>query len=119
MSEDDLVTASERDPLARIYDFFKHLMTLSLFSIGGVFGLIGGKNGDNITTPMILLIVGLFGLAAWTGLSGLTTITSVELKQEPVDAKLLKKLLMHQTAGMTLLSIAVGAFLYAFLKVLP
>lgn len=111
--------AGDADPTGHIFDFFKHLMTLSLVSIGGVFGLISGKNGAAITTPMIILIVGLLGLTGVFGLTGMTTITTAELKRQSIDADLLKRLLQYQHVATGLLSIGVGAFLFAFLKVLP
>ena len=119
IDEDEPVSASDRDPLARVYDFFKFLTTLSLISIGGLFGLINGHNGANIGKWMVLLAVGLLGLAAITSFAALTTITTAEMKVKAADPPLLKQLLMSQHIASGLLSVGVGAFLYAFLKVLP
>ncbi len=116
--DDEPVPALDRDPLARVYDFFKFLTTLSLISIGGMFGLINGKNGANISMWMIVLVVVLLGLAAITSFSALTTITTTDLKKT-AGPPLLKQLLMSQHIASALLSLGVGAFLYAFLKVLP
>jgi hypothetical protein len=116
--DDELATASHHDPLARVYDFFKFLTTLSLISLGGMFGLMNGKNGANINVWMIVLVVVLLGLAAITSFSALTAITTAELKKT-ASPQLLKQLMMSQHIASALLSVGVGAFLYAFLKVLP
>ena len=38
-SEDDIVDASAAAPALLLYDFFKHISTLSLVAIGGRWGL--------------------------------------------------------------------------------
>lgn len=115
MTEDDTPNA-DRDPDARIYDYFKHLTTVSLIAIGGVLGLVQGA--VKLPGPAILATICVLAAAGAISMTGLNIIASAELRDGVTQIQR-ARLRRIQPLANTLLMLGLGIFLGVFLRVLP
>jgi hypothetical protein len=93
---------------AMLYDYFKHLTSLCLFSLAGVAALADKVHGRSTTLVlMTLLVIGLAGFSSFVA-TGLV-VTSLR-SGTPLDRNI--HLYRHTTA--MLLAVGIGMFLYVF-----
>jgi hypothetical protein len=103
------------DGSAYLYDYFKHLTSLSILTLGGVLAISTGAGAEGAEKgPMIAVIV-LVGFAALMAFSG----TSEIVRQKATGETKGKWLTFYRTGAPIALSFGVGAFLYLFLKGIP
>jgi hypothetical protein len=116
MSDDEIVVAEPGDSLARVYDYFKHLTTVSLITIGGIFGLIQG-DGPKLKPVLALLILGVIGLAGGISMLCTSVVTAIELRGAVTD-KMRRDLARIQLFVTSLLMFGIGIFVSAFSSIL-
>jgi hypothetical protein len=117
MSDDDEMVVVERgDPLARIYDYFKHLTTVSLVSIGGVFGLLQG-DGPKLKPVATLVILGVIAAAGGISMISASVIASVELRGPSTD-RFRKWVGVVQLITTCMLLFGLGIFIGVFSRIL-
>ena len=109
--DDDQLRGTGR--VAMLYDWFKHLTTLSILALGGVLSL--SQSGNTDLKPATLVIVVLF-----IGSAGIAAFTAAEKIMNAVanDVPLPASVGWLQKATPALLGMGVGAFLYVFLQAL-
>lgn len=102
------------DPLARAYDYFKHMTTLSLVTIGGVLGLLKG-DGPTLKPLAVGLIIGTIAAGGVVAMAALSALAQVGLRggAEHV-AKVRKMLPWMQGAATFLVMLGLGMFLGNF-----
>jgi hypothetical protein len=97
---------------ALLYDFFKHLTSLCLFSLGGVLALTEKVHGSN--TGLLVGALVIIGTAALLSFSGAGEIVGARYKRLPLR----KHLNYYRVISPVLLSTGLGMFLYLFLQTL-
>ena len=99
--------------VAMLYDWFKHLTTLSILALGGVLSLSQSRDADLNTTTLaiVVIFIGSAGIAAFTAAE---KIMGAVANDEPLPASVG----WLQKAAPALLGMGVGAFLYVFLQAL-
>ena len=99
--------------VAMLYDWFKHLTTLSILALGGVLSLSQSRDADLKTTTLVIVVIfiGSAGIAAFTAAE---KIMGAVANDEPLPASVG----WLQKAAPALLGMGVGAFLYVFLQAL-
>lgn len=102
-SEEDIVAASTASPDLLLYDFFKHISTLSLVALGGALGIAPEKVGRDA----MAIIVGSIGLAGGVAVMGLLGITRAHAGGTPMPARIKT----YRTISGILFSFGVGMFL--------
>jgi len=104
--EEDLVEAADGETL--LYDYFKHLTSLCIVSLGGVLALISsGKKLPSNSVVAVLIVLALAGLLSF---SGAGEIVRARFQRRAVH----KSLNFCRIAAPVLLSIGVGMFVYLF-----
>ena len=109
----------DEDPLrgtgrvAMLYDWFKHLTTLSILALGGVLSLSQSGDADLKTATLVIVVIFIAGagIAAFTAAEKLMHAVA---KDEPLPASVG----WLQRGAPALLGMGVGAFLYVFLQAL-
>ncbi|RYD99973.1 MAG: hypothetical protein EOP61_14205 [Sphingomonadales bacterium] len=94
---------------ALLYDYFKHLTSLCLISLGGVLALADKVQGRG--AMLVIGALGVIGIAALLSFSGAGEIVEARCKGKP----LARHLDWYRIASPALLSIGLGMFLYIFL----
>ena len=94
----------------RLYDFFKHLTTLSLLTLGGILS-IGNSDQVDIATIPFMVVTGLVAIGGISAYSGMMEIVESGLKKE----KRPKRLAFFKGAASTGFGMGTGAFLSIFL----
>jgi hypothetical protein len=95
-----------RDGAMMLYDWFKHMTTLSLVTLGGILGIL--QNGtDNIRPLVTGGIVTTVAMAGIFGFDGLNRLLTAELEGKPMPK------VLHWTRRLAMASygLGVGAFL--------
>jgi hypothetical protein len=100
------------DGVTLLYDYFKHLTSLCLFSLGGVLALAAQVKGRGITLLIAALLV--IGFAALLSFSGAGEIVGARYKGKPLTGHIN----MYRTASPILLSMGLGVFVYLFMGTL-
>lgn len=96
-----------------LYDYFKHLTTLSLLVLGGILTLSQTARGAEMKLSTVLLVVGVVTLA------GVTSFTaSGEIATAHFHGERPKRMDLYRKVAPALLSLGVGMFLYLFGKAL-
>ena len=115
--EDDTLLASEaphnRQGDLVLYDYFKHLTTLSLLVLGGILTISQTAKGAAMkpgAMMMVVCVVVLAGVLAFTG--------SSEIARAHHQGNQPKHLDFIRKAAPLILSVAVGMFLFLFNKAL-
>ncbi|OAN66568.1 hypothetical protein [Sphingomonas sp. TDK1] len=101
-------TVSQHDGASMLYDYFKHLTSLCLFSLAGVAALSEKVHGrSTMLVLMALLVIGAtaFGSFLATGL-----IVASKTGGKPLD----RSIHFYRTGAPALLSFGIGVFLYVF-----
>jgi hypothetical protein len=97
--------------IAMLYDWFKHLTTLSILALGGVLSLSQSGNTDLKTATLVIVVVfiGGAGIAAFTAAEKIMgAVANGDLLPPSVG--------WLQKGAPALLGMGVGAFLYVFLQ---
>jgi hypothetical protein len=110
MIDDEEDGAGARDAELLLYDYFKHLTSLSLFSLGGVLALAEKTKGTG-GFAMLISVVLLIGAGAILSFSGASEIVRARFRREAV-----KHVDFCRIAAPALLSLGVGGFIYLFAK---
>lgn len=96
-----------------LYDYFKHLTTLSLLVLGGILTLAQTKGGSEMKLPGVLIVVGVVTLAGVISFSG-----SGEIARAHFHGETPKRVDLYRKAAPAVLSVGVGMFLFLFRKAL-
>lgn len=118
MSEDDEnnLLASEapnRPGDLILYDYFKHLTTLSLLILGGILTLTQTDRGAEMKLPTVLMVVGVVTLAGVISFTASGEIARAHFHGEPP-----KRVDLYRKAAPAVLSVGIGMFLFLFGKAL-
>ncbi len=117
MSDDDNLLASEapqhRQGDLILYDYFKHLTTLSLLVLGGILTISQTAKGAAMKAPGVMVVAGVVTLAGVISFSAASEIARAHYhRDEP------KRLDFYRKSAPVILSLGVGMFLFLFQKVL-
>ncbi len=102
-SDDEILAATATAPDLLLYDYFKHISTLSLVALGGALGIAPEKVGQN----ELGLVIGIIGLAGGIAIMGLLSITRSQLKARPMPLRAK----VYRTLSGGLFSFGIGMFL--------
>jgi hypothetical protein len=92
-----------------LYDYFKHLTTMSLLILGGILTLTQTDRGSEMKLPTVLMVVGVVTLAGVISFTGSGEIARAHFQgQEP------KRVDLYRKAAPAILSLGVGMFLFLF-----
>jgi surface polysaccharide O-acyltransferase-like enzyme len=96
-----------------LYDYFKHLTTMSLLVLGGVLTLSQTDKGAEMKLATLLMVVGVVTLAGLVSFSASGEIARAHFHgEEP------KRIDLYRKAAPMLLLLGVGMFLFLFGKAL-
>jgi hypothetical protein len=98
---------------AILYDWFKHLTSLSLLTLGGVLSLSQSDAAADIKKAMLVLVLVLLSTAGLASFSGAAMVVESRSKGVPLSRWVN---IAGAIAGMAL-STGLGAFLYIFVRV--
>jgi hypothetical protein len=103
----------ERGDEALVYDFFKHMTSLSLITLGGVLTLSQSKDQeiDRVPLLMILAFVATSGISAFMGVDEI-------VKARVAGTGIPKRVEFLRKISPMAFALGVGAFLYAFVNTL-
>jgi hypothetical protein len=112
MSEGLPARAQAQDGAEILYDWFKHVTSLALFTIGGVLTLhqLGEQEFKKPLLVGVLVVIAMSGLA---GFVGAEMIVRARITQTPLPPLVFKLL----TAASFILAMGVGSFVTLFLLV--
>ena len=101
-----------QDSEALLYDWFKHLTSLSLLTLGGILSIsqLVTEGGFKKHTVMVLLVA--VGLSGVIGFTGAESIVQARTTGTPLP----KSLHVMRKIGTATFGMGVGAFLYIFTK---
>ena len=103
--------ASSVDPLKdRLFDFFKHMTTLSLLTLGGVLS-IGSQTGVQIDPLPMAIVVAFLAMGGIGAYSGMIEIIEAESRREHRP----KRIALYKTLSSLGFGMGTGAFLSTFL----
>lgn len=108
MDEDE--TSADNDGATLLYDYFKHLTALCLFSLGGVAAL-ADKLTERSLLPLVLTFA-VIGLAGLTSFSATGSIVDSRFKGKPIRSDISR----YRNAAPLLLAVGLGMFLYLFIS---
>lgn len=108
VADDDPVEANA-DGVTLLYDFFKHLTSLCVLSLGGVLALI--PNAKGAKPELIVTVLVVIGAAAVLSFSGASEIVRSRLLGKPAH----RTLHFCRIAAPALLSVGLGMFVYLFM----
>jgi hypothetical protein len=101
------VRPSSEDGELLLYDFFKHLTSLALLTLGGVLVLAKEANRADVKTEMIVIVLVLISASGIAAFSGAGEIVRARYtRSEPFPT-----LKYYRMAAPALLAIGVGMFL--------
>ncbi|WP_310467813.1 hypothetical protein [Sphingomonas sp.] len=100
------------DREAMLYDWFKHLTSMSLLALGGVLSLSQLSAAADIKRSTLILVLVLLGVAGVMAFSAADQIVHARTKGEPLP----RQVLWMQRATPAVLGMGLGAFLYVFVK---
>ena len=109
---EDETTEAGADGATLLYDYFKHLTSLCILSLGGVLALI--PNARGLKPGLIIAVLVVLGLAALLSFAGTSEIVRARFLNSPLQ----KTVNMCRVAAPALLSIGVGMFVYLFARTL-
>ncbi len=115
MVEDEQAESLD-NPYPRAYDFFKHLTGVSLISLGGIIGLLGGQ-GPDVPKAKLIVLMGFIGVSGAVSLFTAATIVSAS---DLGDRKQVSTKSVRLSMGIAVWSLALGlgAAIQAFATVL-
>lgn len=112
MTEDDEGPLRNAEGDALLYDWFKHLTTLALLTLGGVLSLSQVADAEDIKKPVLVGVLIAIAAAGVLSFSGAEQVVRARV----ANAKIPKQALVLQKAAPAILSLGVGAFLYLFVR---
>ena len=95
-----------RDGALLLYDWFKHMTTLSLITLGGLLGILQGGEAQ-VRSGALGFIVSTIAFAGMLGFDGQNRLLVAELAGKPIPAMLS----WHRRLAMMTYGIGVGGFL--------
>ena len=103
---DSVLPDGGRNGVMMLYDWFKHMTTLSLVTLGGILGIL--QNGTENVRPIVTTgIVAAVAVAGILGFDGLNRLLAAELEGKPVP----RVLNWTRRLAMAAYGMGVGAFL--------
>jgi hypothetical protein len=112
MNDDGKLPLRNMDDEALLYDWFKHLTSLSLLTLGGVLSLSQVADAQDIKKPILTGVLIALAAAGVLSFSAADQMVRARANGSPLP----KQVLILQKAASALLSMGVGAFLYIFVK---
>jgi hypothetical protein len=106
MEEDDAVPGDGDHAL--LYDYFKHLTSLCLFSLAGVAALADKVHGRSTLLVLMALIV--IGTTAFGSFLATGLIVDSRTGGKPLD----RRIHLYRSGAPALLSFGIGVFLYVY-----
>lgn len=103
---DAVMPDSGRDGVMMLYDWFKHMTTLSLITLGGMIGILQGENAD-VRPAMLALMLIAVALAGIAGFDGMHRLLVAELEGKKIP----RVLVWSRKLAMASYGMGVGAFL--------
>lgn len=110
--DEELPGELPHDARTLLYDYFKHLTSLCLLSLGGVLALADKVQGRGKTLLIGALIV--IGLAALLSFTGAGELVGSRFKGKPLN----KHVNYYLAMSPILLSMGLGVFVYLFIGTL-
>lgn len=111
--EESKIAPATGEAASYLYDYFKHLTSLSILILGGVLAISTDVNAASKSS--LLLVIALVAAAAILAFSG----TSEVVREKVTGKRKEKSLAFYRISAPIALSLGVGAFLQLFLKGLP
>ena len=105
--------AAAGDSELLLYDFFKHLTSLSLLSLGGVLALAQGADKRDVAPVMLIIVLIIIGAAAVCSFVG-----SSEIVAKRVTGTSSQKIDFCRKAAPALLALGAGMFLGIYMDAL-
>jgi hypothetical protein len=112
MTDDGKLPFRNLDDEALLYDWFKHLTTVSLLTLGGVLSLSQLPAAQDIKKPILIGVLIALAGAGVLAFSAADQIVRARASGSPLP----KQVLILQKAASALLSLGLGAFLYIFVQ---
>ena len=100
------------DADAMLYDWFKHLTSLSLVTLGGVLSLSQVADAENIKPATLAVVLVLVSVAGIMAFSAADQVVQSRVKGEPIPAQVK----WMQRGIPAVLGMGLGAFVYVFVK---
>ena len=104
--EEERVEAGDGETL--LYDYFKHLTSLCIVSLGGVLALV--PNAKGLPHGLIAGVLVVLSAAALLSFSGAAEIVRARFQRKPLG----KSVNFYRVSAPVLLSVGVGMFVYLF-----
>ena len=114
MSEEQQAASSSDKDNDLLYDWFKHLTSLALLTIGGVLSLSQSAAGIGIKKSLLVVVLGFVGACGVLSFTGAEQVVKSRLAGTPLPNWVHRA----RTFASFALSMAVGAFVYVFLGTL-
>lgn len=111
IAEDEGVEAGQ-DSTTLLYDYFKHLTSLCILSLGGVLALV--PNARSLKPELIMGVLAVIGFAALLSFGGASEIVRARFLRRPIH----KSVNSCRIIAPALLSIGIGMFVYLFARTL-
>lgn len=105
---DEEVVAVETGDTTLLYDYFKHLTSLCIVSLGGVLALV--PNAKAFPHGLIAAVLVVLSGAALMSFTGAAEIVRARFKDLPLG----KSVNFYRVTAPVLLSVGVGMFVYLF-----
>jgi hypothetical protein len=113
IDEQDTFNTQSGEATAILYDWFKHLTSLSLLALGGVLSLAQGTDGE-IKKSLLIVVLVLLATSVIASFSGAAEVVNARTTGKPMASYI--KLLLAISGSC--LSGGLGAFIYIFVKVI-
>lgn len=118
MSDDSVSAFAGPDPASDkeilLYDYSKHLLSLTLLGIGGIISIAQSPQGQKIPGLIISLVIGSLAISGSFSLSCTATILRAREQDTPVP----RAAWLYSRGGMLFLGVGVGGFLSIWIKAL-
>ncbi len=114
MIDDDesRVSASNTDGSEMLYDYFKYLTSLCVFSLGGVLALADRVPADGRGKELLVAALGVLCLAGLFAFTGVGEMVKARSKGVPVRPAAIR----YAAATPLLLAVGLGMFTYLFTR---
>ena len=97
-----------------LYDYSKHLLSLTLLGIGGIISIAQSPQGQKIPGMIVSLLIGFLAISGSFSLSCTAAILRARQHDKPVS----RAAWLYSRSAMLFLGIGVGGFLTIWIKVL-
>ena len=106
IDSESVLPSTDRPGVMMLYDWFKHMTTLSLVTLGGVLGILQSSRTD-VRPGAIGALITAIAVAGILGFDGQNRLLVAELEGKPIPPVLR----WTRRAAMALYGMGVGAFL--------